>query len=268
MKSPDLTLLLGPQTRLGRALNDIIRERRVELHAQGLVGYPSRVGDKAFRDFQSGNSRDDVLASLGIGHGTPVLLAATKGLGAPANSFRRRELLPDAEACLALWADLMDGIELHVILTIDPLPTFFADMNHASANAAVAATPWDALYEVIWADLVSAVVDMLPDAQVTVLTERGAFVSAETVLPLVFGDAAAAVTAGQLRSAVFPIVGDAALPQGRAKLSALFETTSRRPGDAWLKSELAMDGVTADLLQDRFVEDLKVIAGISGVQLI
>jgi len=268
MKSPDLTLLLGPQTRLGRALNDVIREHRVELNANGLVAYPSRVGDKTFREFQSGVPRSDIHASLGIGQDKPVFLSATKGLGAPANSFRHRELLPDAEACLASWAELTNGIGLHVVLTIDPIPTFFACMNHASANAAVAATPWDALYEVVWADLVLAVVEMLPDAQVTVLTERGAFVAAETVSPLLFGDSAAVVTADGLRNGLLPLKGNEVFPQGKAKLSTYFDAISRRPDDVWLKDELGMEGVTADLLLDRFHEDLRSISGISGVQLI
>ncbi len=268
MKSPDLTLLLGPQTRVGRALNDIIRETRGELEANDLVAYPSRIGDKALRDLQGGHNAAEIRASLGIGGPKPVLLSATKGLGAPANSFRSRELLPDAEVYLAHWAELIGDLDAHVILTLDPLPTFFAEMNHTAANSAVAATPWDALYEVSWADLVTSAINILPGAQLTVLTERGAFVAAETVSPLVFGDAAATVSPDRLRATVLPLDNAGAYPSGRAQLSALFARENRAPDDAWLRDVLGMDHVTADLLQDRFAEDLAAISKMAGVQLV
>ncbi len=266
MISPALTLLLGPRTRLGLALNTLVREHRDALETLGLLAYPSRVGDKLLRDLGEGLEPSEARETLGIGGEHPVILTATKGLAAPAGLIRSRELLPDAEVYLRDWARLAEGIETRIVMTIDPLPDVLLAADHAAANAAARATPWDALYEMSWADLMAEVREALPKSAVLALTTRGAFLSAETVAPLIFGAGAEVVLPETLRASLVP--SDTPLPKSTAHLSGYFDTYRPCPDPRWLREVLGMDGVTADLLQSRFHEDVEAIRAMPDVQVI
>ena len=268
MKTAELTLLLGPPTRLSRALNDIVREERGGLDEAGLSTFPSRVGDRVLRDVMGGGAAGDLRATLDAEAGRPVFLGAIKGLAAPSGAFRSRELLPDAEAFLAHWARVADGLETNVVLTIDPLPDFVFALDHAAANSAVAAMPWDALYELSWAEVVQAVARAMPGAAITVLTTRGAFVSAETVLPLIFGGGAAAVPPDRLRRALLGDVSDDSPARGVARLGALYDAHVPQPPAGWASTALGLDRVTVRLLEDRFAEDLEALRALPGVSLV
>ena len=100
-----------------------------------------------------------------------------------------------------------------------------------------------------WADLAREVAASFPDAELLVLTPLALDGGAGPVLHRLFGSAG---------------VGLAEKPAGDA-----FLTTARRSYDkSELKQETGMDRVTADLLQQRFQEDVDTMIALPGMRVI
>lgn len=275
---PALTLFLGPQTRLGLALNALVRVRRGMLEQAGVTAIPSRLATPAVRQALDaarpvGERRE---ALNGPFDGKPRLLSAVNIFGPPRAAFSNGELFPDVEAALAGLAEVTGTTAPRIVLTLDRLANFILAANSAPLAARVKATPWEVLYELSWADLVAEIRVFLPDSEILVLTPHGAAVSSQIVLGALFGDAAAVLPdAHALLRASLNTTGHAVLDRMQAQdtgdpgiLEELYTSFAETPDPAMIEAVLGIDKVTAALLDQRFEDDLRTIAALDRVRVI
>ncbi len=277
---PHVTLLVGPQTRLARALNDIVRTRRRAIEKAGVLAVPNRVASRALRA-ASAESQDDnawlaaLEAALQLDDGRPVFLSAINFLGPPTAVYRGQELFPKAERIIAGHGSPLADVVSRIVLTVEPLHHFLLALKSPTLHHRVSVAPWETLYELSWSDLVSELSAAFPSSRVWVVTPDAAFVGADMMISEMFGAAATAIDPKILQRSQLTPEGQAALAKAGAKarpsaetLESLIAAHRDAPDRAELKKRIGIDKLTATLLDQRFQEDLHNIEKLPRVRLL
>ncbi|MGI9389460.1 MAG: hypothetical protein ACR2O1_05320 [Boseongicola sp.] len=275
-----VTLLVGPQTRLARALNDAVRTRRAAIAAAGVTAFPSRIATRALRAAMSDKTSDDhsyvsLASELSLHDGRPVFLSAINLLGGPASAFYRQELFPHAEQMISGPGTALSEVVSRVVTTIEPLHHFLMSLRVPTLHQRVADSPWEALYELSWSDLVSEICEAFPTSQVLVLSPDAAFVNASTVLFELFGVAGARIDPAFLQRPHLTPNGQAALSSIRETkdpapdiLEELLAAHRDTPDSAELEARTGIDKLTSTLLEQRFLEDIRDLETLPNVRLL
>lgn len=272
---PQLTFILGPQTRVALALNALIRENRQHLASRGVTVVPSRRASPMLRRAIDDRPEAERLAELDEGtKPRPAILSAINMFGPPHAGMMRNELFPDAEVKLSGLAKVANGAR--VVLAIDPLPAFFLAAENTALEERVLQTPWEVLYEVSWFDLVREIVEVLPDADFLVLSGKGVGRNPSGLVDRILGDAAKDIPKPHtllrnLISETGHAVLDRMLTRGApepATLADLYQSFALLPSTSEVQERLGIDRVTSVLLQQRFDEDIEKIASLPKVEVI
>jgi len=275
-----VTLLVGPQTRLARSLNDAVRARRTAIAAAGVTAIPNRIAMRALRaaavEMISDDERRTSLAtSFNLRDGRPVFLSAINLLGSPTAAYRRHELFPNAERMLADQSPVLSTMVSRVVVTIEPLHHFLLSLRSPTLHRRVADSSWEALYDLGWSDLVSKLSEAFPSSRVLVATPDAAFVGARAALSELFGAAGAKIDPGLLQRPLLTPTGQAALAKIRETqepapdiLEGLFAAFRDTPDPAELEARMGIDKLTSTLLDQRFHEDLHEIERLPNVRLL
>ncbi len=270
---PQLTFILGPQTRVALALNALVRENRAHLASRGMTALPSRLASPMLRRAIDDREEAERLAELDEGtKPRPAILSAINMFGPAQAGMMRNELFPDAEVKLSGLARIASGAR--IILAIDPLPALFLAADSTPLEERVLQTPWEVLYEVSWFDLVREIVEVLPDADFVVLCGEGVGRNPPALIDLIFGDAAKDipkphVLLRHLISETGHAVLDRMLARGTpdaTTLADLYQSFALRPSDAEVRERLGIDRVTNVLLHQRFDEDMDQISALPRVE--
>lgn len=276
----DLTLFIGPQTRLSLAINAIVRGHRGAFARAGLNVRPGRL---ATPDLRKNLDRDVPLSlrraefAVAVGSG-PAFLSAINFLGPPVAAFHQREVFPESEGLLAELPTLAEAAR--IVLSLDVLSAFFLAARSEPLEARVRSAGWETLYDLSWADLIEEVAFAMPGSEVLVLTPKGAALRSPEVLERLFGPAASVVPSRwHLMQAALNETGQAVLAKMIAEagednapsaetLGELYDSFAERADPAMLGERLGVDKVTAVLLEQRFREDLDRIAAMPRVEVI
>lgn len=272
---PDVTVILGPQTRVAIALNAHLRENRHYLRMQGVTAVPSRLATPIVRraiDERAEAERVEEFNAKATPR--PIVLSAIGMFGQPQNGLANGELFPDAEVALANFAPFLK--QGRVVFCIDALPAFFLAAGAPALEERVRQTAWEILYELSWHELLSEIVDLLPDASFVILTQEGFGKDPRKALELILGSAGEGVPhphtmLRQMIDQTGHAVLDRMLARGLSDKDTLVEVYKSfvmRPTKDDLKDRLGMDKVTNILLEQRFAEDLVEISKLSRVQVI
>lgn len=276
MNVPDLTFLIGPHTRLALAVNASVRRARGALAAKGVTALPSRAASPLARNVALGEDTPDqrrAAFEAGIGTGRPVVLAALNFLGAPSAAIAKRELFPDM-AALCLGVSKAFETTPRLVLAVEPLDQFFASAGSAPLASRVSATPWEALYEISWADLAGDIIAAIPGVDLAVMTPETALCRPQQLAEALFGAAADVVEAESWRAAHLSPEGQAALAGmdlTQTSESVLLDLGARLgsgPDDAEVNARFGIDRLTRTLLAQRFEEDLAAISDLPGVRML
>ena len=276
MTTPDLTILIGPSTRLALAVNASIRARHAALGERGVTALPHRVASPLVRTLAVGEEPPDArratfLAAL---KGRPrSVLPALTFLGAPRAAIARRELFPDMAAhCLGL--SKVFEAPPHLVLAVEPLDQFFASVGSEALARRVSATPWETLYEIAWADLAADILAAMPGVALSIVSPETALCRPEALARTLFGDAAEVIDAEAWRAAHLAPEGQAALAQmdlgqtSEATLLDLGRALGNGPDNAEVAEKFGIDGLTRTLLAQRFEEDLAAMSDLPGVRML
>ncbi len=274
-----VTLLVGPQTRLARALNNVVRTRRAAIAAAGVMAVPNRIATRTLRAVTAGDVTDDerraLLASaLSLDDGRPVFLSAINLLGAPTAAYRQQELFPNAERMITDRATSLSKMISRVVVTVEPLHHFLLSLSSPTLHNRVATAPWEALYEISWSDLIAEICEAFPSSRVWVVTPEAAFVGAEMMLSEMLGAAATAIDPTILQRCHLTSEGKAALEKALAsgkpraeKLEGIIAAHRDTPDPGELETRMGIDKLTSTLLDQRFLEDLREIEALPRVRL-
>ena len=271
----NLTLLLGPQTRLALAINALVRQQRVALSEGGMRSLPARLAQPLVRKhLESSDTLDARREAFAEDIEGRTFLSTISFLGAPPLSLGERELMPDAERWLAALGDLSP--KSHIVLAIDRLPVFFMAAKSAPLERRVRTTPWEVLYELSWSDLIDEILVALPDCKLSVLTPDLAAVRSPETLELLFGEAAEGLPDPYaLLRAMISTTGhavlDRVLEKGKPAITTLEELHSafdKKASPEVTYERLGMDKLTQTLLNQRFEEDLEAIGSMAGIEVL
>lgn len=276
MTAPDLTILIGPYTRLALAVNASVRRDAGALAERGVTALPTRVASPAVRDLAIGEGAPDdrrsAFQNVLKGRSSAVF-SALNFLGAPRAAIAKRELFPDMAAmCLGLAETLQSPPRL--VLAVEPLDQFFASVGSEALARRVSATPWEVLYEIAWAELAGDIIASLPGVELCVMTPETALCRPHQLATVLFGDAADATDPETWRVAHLSPEGEAALAQlepEQASESILIELGQKLgngPDDARMTSDFGIDRLTRTLLAQRFEEDLALMSDLPGVRML
>jgi hypothetical protein len=275
-----VTLLVGPQTRLARSLNDAVRTRRKAIAEADVTAIPNRIAMRALRaasveELDNDERRVSLASSLSLGDGRPVFLSAINLLGSPTAAYRRQVLFPNAERMLADQSAAISTMVARIVVTIEPLHHFLLSLSSPTLHQRVADSSWETLYELGWSDLVSDLCAAFPSSRVLVITPDAAFVGARAVLSELFGAAGAKIDPGLLQRPLLTPTGQAALGKIRETrelapdmLEGLFAAFRDTPDPAELEARMGIDKLTSTLLDQRFREDLLEIERLPNVRLL
>jgi hypothetical protein len=271
----NLTLLLGPQTRLALAINSLVRQQRAALTQAGLRALPARLAQPLMRkNLDSSDPLDVRREAFSEDIEGRTFLSAVSFLGPPPLSLGERELMPEAEHWLAALGELSP--RAHIVLAIDRLPAFFMAAGSAPLERRVRATPWEVLYELSWSDLIDEILVALPDSKLSVLTPDLAAVRSPETLELLFGEAAGSlpdpyVLLRSMISETGHAVLDRVLTKGKPKVTTLEELHAafdEKASPEEVRERLGMDNLTQTLLNQRFDEDLNAIGSMAGIEVL
>ena len=274
---PALTLALGPQTRLGLALNDIVRARGRAFEKAGLRSLPSRLATRLLRAAIRGAEPDAVLNDLlgGPTPGQPTFLSAVHLLGRPESAILNDELYPETERRLSGASALLSGFRPHIVIAVEPLTDLILHSGADRLQARVRTMRWERLYELSWADLLHSVAEMFPTSKITVVTPGAPVACPDKVLAAAFGDFAGLADPGAIQRPFLSPAGVAALDAlnrygspDEDTLRALLAAHGTRPGDREVVAATGIDRVTADLLDQRFLEDIDRLASMPRVEVL
>ena len=269
----DLTLILGPQTRGAMALNDYIRETGGALSGEGVRVLPKRFAAPLIRQAldQSTPLQDRLAAFEDAVAPGPTVLSALTVLGRPEAALKNGTLFEGMDA-------VFEGLQpfagtARFVLTVDRLPAFYLAQGSDRLEARVKATPWDVLYELGWARLAEALSQALPKAELLVVTPEGLARRPAAAMARIFG-----VTVGDpirfLRAAMTETgraVLDRMLASGvpeQATLDELSASFADTPSLSDIHDRLGIEKITAELLEQRYREDLATIAALPRAEVI
>lgn len=274
-EKPPLTILIGPQTRVALALNDVARDYRWQLADAGLASMPSRLASPLIRRSLDHRPLSERIHDFEVETANrPVFLSAVNFFGHPHDGLVKGEMFPDAERSFAGLKDIAP--KARYIISIDTLPAFFLGTSSEPLETQVRRTPWEMLYELNWTDLVREFKAALPASELIVLTPEGACCRPKETLLQVFGSAADALPDHYgLLAASISETGRAVLTRISAEgdpsqetLGELYGSFALRPTAADTEQRLGIDKVTAALLKQRFEEDIVTLRKLPGTQVI
>ena len=270
---PQLTIILGPQTRAALALNALIRENRQHLASKGMTVLPSRLASPMLRRAIDDRPEAERFAELDEStKPRPAILSAINMFGPPQAGMMRNELFPDAEVKLAGLGKIAKGAR--IVLAIDPLPAFFLAADSTPLEERVRQTAWEVLFEVSWFDLVREIVEVLPDADFLVVTGKGVGRNPSTLVATIFGDEAKQLPnphallrnlISETGHAVLERILSRGAPE-EATLAELYQSFALLPSKEDMRDRLGIDRVTGILLQQRFDEDIEKIKALPRVE--
>lgn len=245
----NVTLFLGAPTRVGQALNDMVREEANALEAAGLVAVRNVVATHALRDAIGDNANARALSEIfEKAEGRDLYLSAMYGLGRPATAFKSGRLFPEAERMLRGISAVLEASVEHVVLAIEPLHWLFGSIQRAKLDERVRGARWEDLYEANWVDTLASAQANFPDIRMTVLTPSAFSTGPDHVLHHLFGLGG------------FELAGTLA----GEKLLA------RSDGDSVearrVACDLGLDRVTCDLLETRFRDDCESLLRLDNVR--
>ena len=276
MSLPDVTILIGPYTRLSLAVNATVRQGRSALNSAGVTVAPTRLASPAARALALGDAPPEQRLSTfrsSFGTDQPVFLAALNFLGAPTQSIARRELFSDMAAlCLGLSAAC--EVTPRLVLAVESLDQFFVSAGSDAVAGRVKTTPWEALYELSWADLASDILAAMPSVELCVIAPETAICRHDQLAGSLFGPGADAIDSGSWQSAHLSPEGQAAIVQladtnpSEQVLLELADKLGNGPSTEVLADKYGIDGLTQTLLRQRFEEDLARISDLPGVRML
>lgn len=267
MMSGGLTLLLGPQSSGGLALNQLIREKRWPLTREGAHVLPTRFAsplirrvsdpERPFRERKAEFNKET--------EPRPAVLSLLNSFGPPQAASANGQFFPESEALLrsvGKIAGLCNGV-----IAIEPLTHLFLASGSAKLEAQVRATAWEDLYEMSWLDLVERLLHTMKAARLLVLTPKGMATRSPEVLARVFGAKPAEVLDPYwLTQRALDEPGQAALQGVLADgtpslemLEDLYADHAIRPDCQEIEDKLGIEKITQTLLEQRFEEDLAAI---------
>lgn len=272
--APRVTIHIGPQTALGRALNDCARLARKTPRTDGRLILPNRIANRMARHLLvSGDpleDRQETFRASIENDGKPVYLSFLHALDAPQTAFQNKELYPDVEITLARLSALLGQADMQIVVTLDALHRFFLAAASEPLDARLRVTPWDVLYELSWAELMEEIRHAFPMHDILVLTPKAAALQSSGLLTRFFG---AQFTA---KSDARMLLRLALSAEGQNRLDRLEDVTETEaegllaafpvePDPGELRQRLGIDSVTADLLDQRFEADMDLIEDMRGV---
>ncbi len=244
---PALRVLLGPQTKAAHGLNDLVRENAMTLANEGFGAFSNRFAARALRNIGRSEQADrekntQFIQDFNLLENSNAILSPINFFGPPEAAFRSSDLFPDAERVLAMMAPVFSDTSMTAFISIEPLHDFFFGLVSDRPVARVASTKWEALYELGWSDLVSEVVDGLPETPIRVITPGAIIERLGSVTENLFGPAAHLID-----------------------VTELARRQKAKPNPDEMKERTGIDVLTATLLEQRFSEDLDVIASLPNV---
>lgn len=268
---PRLTLFLGPPTRHGRALNDIVRTFRDAMISAGLDAHQNWVAMKRLRAVAEAPHG----MAQPLRREAPAFYSAMGFLDSARKGLRNAELFPNAMNQLAGIAVAAEHGPLRIVFAPDPIPDLFMAEGAAGVDEAVRTTPWEDLYELSWIDLVESVRASFPGAEILALTHRGMALGGSGLRRRLFGPAAGAVDARSFLREALTTTGRAVLGRiesdetpDEAVAGELYDSFALRFGPDECRDRLGLDRLTLKLLSQRFDEDIARMRGTSGVEVI
>ncbi|MEM9426512.1 MAG: hypothetical protein AAGA06_07400 [Pseudomonadota bacterium] len=264
---PELTVLLGPQTQLALAMNAHLRENRLYLAKHGITALPSRLASPILRASVDERPEDERLAQFAEKTAPrPAILSAINMFGPPEAGLLKGELFPDAELKFAGLAPVVGSAR--VVIFIDALPSFFIAAKSETLEDRVRRTSWEVLYELGWFELLSELVEFLPDAQFTVVSGKvpgdelarlpEALIGPQSdSLPSPFAFLQNLIT--ETGRAVLARILERGAPDA-ATIADLYTSFARRPTPDDLRDRLGIDKLTGILLDQRFEEDIEKLS--------
>ncbi|QMU58575.1 MAG: hypothetical protein GKR98_10440 [Boseongicola sp.] len=275
--SAEVTLLLGPQTRLALCLNDLVRRRRKEFSAHGFSGFQNRLASRTLRAAAADAStplevkRNQLAGAFGFSANSKTVLSAINLLGTPSSVVQNGMLYPGSDVKLAQVAPLFEDVRLRLVLSIEPLDELLYFLPADAWSSRVSQTPWEVLYELSWADLISDIQDAFPDREILVMSPEAAVLGTNEVLHTLFPDMDLKDEVPGLRLPYLTERGQEVLRNDLATaeaIDAVFEAHRLRPTSLELKTKTNIDDLTSTLLRQRFLDDLAGIEKLSNVTLI
>lgn len=272
---PQLTIILGPQTRVAFALNALVRENRPFLASKNINALPSRLASPMLRRAIDERPEDERLAELDEStRPRPAVLSAINMFGPPQAGIAQNELFPDAEVKFSGLAKAAKGAL--IVLCIDPLPSFFLANENALLEERVRQTSWEVLFELSWFDLVREIVEVLPDADFLVVTGRGVGNNPSALIERILGGTSQDIPnphalfrnlINETGHAVLDRMLEKATPEA-STWADLYQSFALRPSKGETIERLGIDRLTGILLGQRFEEDLEQMKSLPRVEVL
>ncbi|MGI9395486.1 MAG: hypothetical protein ACR2OY_12625 [Boseongicola sp.] len=275
-----VTLLIGPQTRLSDALNNTVRQYGDFIADAGVTAITNRIAGSTLRaaaaeNLSDGERQATLESGLSLKDGRPVFLSVINFLGPPTDAFRQQELFPNSGRTVSGVGPAFSTMVSRVVVTIEPLHHFLLSLPSPTLHERIAKSRWEVLYELKWSDLVLELCEAFPLSRVLVVTPDAAFFGAKTVLSELFGTAGCEIDPILLQRPRLMLDGQAALAQLHATndlgpdiLEKLFAAHRDTPDPAQLETRIGIDKATSKLLDQRFLEDLHDIEQLPNAHLL
>jgi len=272
----NLTLLFGPQSKGAMTLNDYVRRFTRPLAQHGVHAIPTRFASPLLRRCQNSElPLEDRQTEFETATARqPVILAGVNVFGPAEAMLTEGEFLPDVLPGLRQLGEIVGACQ--VVMAIDPLPHLLGAPVTQRLAARVRPIGWEALFEMGWTDVLSAISTTMPEADILVLTSKGMALQSEQVLTRLFG------TAGPPMDDPYWLLRQAVSDTGHAVLERFLEEGSMTPetleefytsfavkpdlGD--IETRLGIEKITTTLMVQRFEEDLEAIAKLPRTEII
>jgi len=272
----DLTLLFGPQSKGAMTLNDYVRRFTRPLAQHGMRAVPTRFASPLLRRCQNSELPiEDRKAEFDKATAQqPVFLAGVNVFGPAEAMLGEREFLPDVMPGIRQLGEIVGVCQ--VVMVIDPLPHLFSAPVTQRLAARVRPIGWEALFEMGWVEVFSAISDAMPKADILVLTSKGMAVRTEEVLIRLFGNHGPPVEDPYwlLRQAVSDTghaVLDRFLQDGSMTpetINDFYSSFAVKPDPKDIEARLGIEKITTTLMEQRFEEDLAAIEKLPRTEII
>lgn len=272
----DLTLLFGPQSKGAMTLNDYARRFSRPLAQYGMHAIPTRFASPLLRRCQNSELPiEDREAEFDKATTQqPVILAGVNVFGPAEAMLSEGEFLPNVLPGLRQLGEIVGACQ--IVMAIDPLPHLFSAPATQRLAARVRPIGWEALFEMGWTEVFSAISDTMPEADILILTSRGMALQSKDVLRRLFGTKGppAEDPYWLLRQAVSGTghaVLDRVLKDGSMTLETLEEfyaSFAVKPDPNDMEARLGIEKITTTLMAQRFEEDLEAIAKLPRTEII
>ena len=245
----NVTLFLGAPTRVGQALNDLVREEVQALAAGGIKAVRNAIATQALRNAIGTDVDTRMLAEIfDSADKQDIFLSSMYGLGRPATAFKSGKLFPEAPRMLRGISAVLGSAVGHVVLAIEPLHWLFQSVQRPTLHERVRDARWEDLYDASWVNVTTVVRGAFPNVQLSILSPTAISAGPAPVLHHIFG------------SVGFELADDQA--GERLTMRAVSDPSTVRR----LSDKLGIDDVTCDLLEGRFQDDCAELARLDNVR--